>query len=204
MPSLTPVRARLCSAGFAHELLTDGRRPSLSLLAAKAIELDPRSVKAYYRRALSELAILNTKPAIADLKTVLSIDPNNTTARDQLSATQKLLRKIEFEKAIAVGDTESATARCKRLIADHACPVDKNYFGPLPQAPADETGSWTPTKEFVEGMVEWFKAGKALPRRLVWEIVLGCSALLRAEPSLVDVTVEKGCTVDVIGDTHGP
>lgn len=171
--------------------------------AAKAIELDPRAVKAYYRRALSQLAILNTKPAIADLKHVLSLEPSNVAARDQLAATQKLMRKIEFEKAISVGDTESASARCRRLISDHACPVDKDYTGPLPTAPVDETGSWTPTVEFVEGMVEWFKQGKTLPRRLVWEIVLGCSALLRAEPSLVDVTVEEGCTVDVIGDTHG-
>ena len=174
-----------------------------SLFAAKAIELDPRAVKAYYRRALSQLAILNTKPAISDLRAVLALEPSNTAARDQLTATIKLMRKIEFEKAISVGDTESASARCRRLIADHACPVEADYAGPRPQAPADETGSWTPTIEFVEGMVEWFKQGKTLPRRLVWEIVLGCSALLRAEPSLVDVTVEEGCTVDVIGDTHG-
>lgn len=52
-------------------------------------------------------------------------------------------------------------------------------------------------------MLEWFKSGKALPKRYVWEILLGCNAVLEKEESLVDMKLEEGMTCDVIGDTHG-
>lgn len=38
--------------------------------ASKAIELDPGYVKAYYRRALSLMAIVKNKEALKDFKTV--------------------------------------------------------------------------------------------------------------------------------------
>ncbi|KAF9507071.1 hypothetical protein BS47DRAFT_1304475, partial [Hydnum rufescens UP504] len=59
------------------------------------------------------------------------------------------------------------------------------------------------TKEFIDQMLEWFKSGKTLPKRYVWEIVLGCNAALSKEQSLTDIVLEKGVTCDVIGDTHG-
>ncbi len=39
--------------------------------ATKAIELDPSYVKAYYRRAMSNMAILKNKDALKDFKTVV-------------------------------------------------------------------------------------------------------------------------------------
>ena len=59
------------------------------------------------------------------------------------------------------------------------------------------------TKEFIGQMLEWFKSGKTLPRRYVWEIVLGCNAEMSKEQSLTEIVLEKGVTCDVIGDTHG-
>lgn len=59
------------------------------------------------------------------------------------------------------------------------------------------------TAEFVSGMIEWFKAGKALPKRYVWEIILGAHAHFEKEESLVEVDLEEGMTCDVIGDVHG-
>lgn len=52
--------------------------------ATKAIELDPKAVKAFYRRALSQLAVLHPRPAVADLKEVLKLEPSNAEARKQL------------------------------------------------------------------------------------------------------------------------
>lgn len=52
-------------------------------------------------------------------------------------------------------------------------------------------------------MIQWFKDGKSLPRRYVWEIVLGAYALFAAEESLVKLDLEEGMTCDVIGDVHG-
>lgn len=67
--------------------------------ATKAIELDARYVKAYYRRAVAQLAIMRPKAAVADFKKVVSLEPKNTTAKAQLDSTQKLVRRLEFEKA---------------------------------------------------------------------------------------------------------
>lgn len=52
-------------------------------------------------------------------------------------------------------------------------------------------------------MIEWFKNGKTLPRRFVWEIILGAYDLFAKGESLVDVTLNEGETLDVIGDVHG-
>ena len=52
-------------------------------------------------------------------------------------------------------------------------------------------------------MMKLFKDGKALPKRYVWEIALGAYSVFEKEPSLVELTVESGRSVDVIGDVHG-
>lgn len=48
-----------------------------------------------------------------------------------------------------------------------------------------------------------FKEGGALPKRYVWEIALGAYSAFEKEPSLVELTLESGKSVDVIGDVHG-
>jgi len=48
-----------------------------------------------------------------------------------------------------------------------------------------------------------FKDGNALPKRYVWEIVLGAYSVFEKERSLVELTLEGGKSVDVIGDVHG-
>jgi serine/threonine-protein phosphatase 5 len=52
-------------------------------------------------------------------------------------------------------------------------------------------------------MIQWFKDGKTIPRRYVWEIVLGAYAYFAQEESLVELELEEGVCVDVIGDVHG-
>lgn len=44
------------------------------------------------------MQILKPQSAIADFRKVLVIEPKNDTVRSQLASTQKLIRKIEFEK----------------------------------------------------------------------------------------------------------
>ena len=52
-------------------------------------------------------------------------------------------------------------------------------------------------------MLDWFKEGKTLPRRYVWEIALGAHDIFVQEESLVNLDLEDGMTIDVIGDVHG-
>ena len=52
-------------------------------------------------------------------------------------------------------------------------------------------------------MLTWFKEGKVLPKRFVWEVVLNTYDILLKEESLTDMPLEEGVICDVIGDTHG-
>lgn len=105
-------------------------------------------------------------------------------------------------QAIAVGETERASARCLRSIADGACALDNPHNVPLPIVPDDPKARYTPTKEFVEAMVETFKNGGKMPKRVVWEIILGVKSVVDAEASLVEIEVPKGVTCDIVGDSE--
>ena len=66
------------------------------------------------------------------------------------------------------------------------CDVDKAYAGPKLSVDAD--GKYIITLEFVRAMMEWFKDGKALPRRWV-----ECDSMLS---SYVGIDIAKVCMGD--------
>ena len=171
-------------------------------------------------RAMCHIQILKPQLAVVDLKKVLAIEPQNAQVRKELESTQKLIRKIEFEKAIEVEEEKSAVERCLEIIAEGApsslspvvlgsnsvyfkggCEVEKTYEGPKLEKVDD--GKYKITIEFIRSMIKWFKDGKTLPRRYAWEIILGAHDHFAKEESLVDVKVEKDVTINVIGDVHG-
>ncbi len=59
------------------------------------------------------------------------------------------------------------------------------------------------TLQFIKDMIEWFKDGKTLPKRYVWEIVIGAYERFMKEESLVNVDIPDNVTIDIIGDVHG-
>jgi serine/threonine-protein phosphatase 5 len=69
---------------------------------------------------MCHIQILKPQLAIADLKKVLALEPQNAQVRQELDSTQKLVRKIEFEKAIEVEEEKSAAERCLEIIAEGA------------------------------------------------------------------------------------
>lgn len=52
-------------------------------------------------------------------------------------------------------------------------------------------------------MIELFKNGGKLPKRVVWEIILGVKDIVDKERSMVQAEVGEGVVCDVVGDTHG-
>ncbi|GAA5930518.1 protein serine/threonine phosphatase [Sporobolomyces koalae] len=165
--------------------------------ATRAIELDERAVKAYFRRAIANLAVLKPKAALVDLKKVVQLEPGNVTAKSQLDATQKLIRRLAFEAAIASADEKPTSVKIEEQLAQDSPPIPSGYAGP--QLPADGK----PTAEFVDQLMEWFEKGNVLPLRLAYEIILGAYGVLKEEETLVEVEIPAGETIDVIGDTHG-
>lgn len=148
----------------------------------------------------------------------MSLDPQNGPAKLQLDATQKLLRRLQFEAAIAGKDEVptsqkvrfvvleplsqafvarhcrthlSARAQITDQLAAGGSPIEADYTGPR------LSSDGLPTAEFVDALIEWFKDGNVIPRRIAWQIVLGAFEKLKTEPSLVDVTVPEGETINV-------
>ena len=80
------------------------------------------------------------------------------------------------------------------------CDLDRDYSGPRLLF---EDGKYGVTLQFVREMIQWFKDGKTLPKRYVWEIALGAHKTFASEESLIEVLIKDGVTVDVIGDVHG-
>ncbi|KAF9244961.1 phosphoprotein phosphatase [Melanogaster broomeanus] len=169
--------------------------------ASKAVQVDPKYAKAYYRRATCYLQIAKPQLAVADFKKVVALEPKNELVKSQLTATQKLVRKIEFEKAIELEEEKNPVERCLEIIAEGGCDVESDYAGP--KLNTTEDGKYTITHAFILKMIDWFKQGKKLPRRYAWEIVLGAHANFVKEDSLVNLDLEDGETCDVIGDVHG-
>ncbi|KAI0093249.1 Metallo-dependent phosphatase-like protein [Irpex rosettiformis] len=169
--------------------------------ASAAIELDPKYAKAYYRRATCYLQTLKYKQAIADFKKLLQLEPGNQLVRTQLDSTQKILRKTEFEKAIEVEEEKNAVERCLEIITEGGCDLDKTYDGP--KLPTTENGQYHMSRDFIHQMFEYFKEGKTLPKRYVWEIIIGAHNAFVKEESLVTLDLEEGVDCDVIGDVHG-
>ncbi|KAK2765978.1 hypothetical protein FQN54_007493 [Arachnomyces sp. PD_36] len=159
--------------------------------ASKAIELDASYVKAYWRRAIANTAILNSRAALKDFKTVVRKMPNDREAKLRLAECEKLVRRIEFEKAIEVSDPPSAFEGLDL----ESMVVDDSYDG----VRLDKEM----TQEFIDDMIHRFKNGKTLHKRYVFQIIREVRNVVYEEPTMVEVQVEKGKKLTVCGDTHG-
>ncbi|KAL1306561.1 hypothetical protein AAFC00_005249 [Neodothiora populina] len=159
--------------------------------ATKAIELDSNFVKAYYRRAVANTAILRHADAIHDWKVVVKKQPNDKTAKLQHDACQKVVKRDAFLKAIEVSDAPSAL---EGLDLDNMV-VDDSYDG---MKLGDKM-----TQEFVDDMIQRFKDGKAIHKKYVYQILVAVTNIVYEEPTMVEVQVEKDRQLTVCGDTHG-
>ncbi|KAF8428683.1 Metallo-dependent phosphatase-like protein [Tirmania nivea] len=161
--------------------------------ATKAIELNPGYVKAYYRRAISNMAIMKSKQALKDFRTVAKQAPNDKDAALKLAECEKLVKRLNFEKAIEVEEVPSPSAGLD--IAGMA--VEDSYNGARLEEGVDMTHG------FIEDMIERFKTGKKLHKKYVYHIIVKAKDFFYAEPTMPEVTVEKGNTLTICGDTHG-
>ncbi|RMZ75308.1 hypothetical protein DV738_g5543, partial [Chaetothyriales sp. CBS 135597] len=159
--------------------------------ATKAIELDKNYTKAYWRRAIANTAILNSQDALRDFKTVVKKDPNNKDAKLKLADCEKLIKKMNFLKAIEVSDPPSAF---EGLDID-SIQVEQTYDG------VRLNGEMT--QEFIDDMIQRFKNGKRIHKRYVYQIIKSVRDIVYAEPTMPEVEVQPGTRLTVCGDTHG-
>jgi serine/threonine-protein phosphatase 5 len=159
--------------------------------ADTAIELDPNNVKAYYRRASANTAILKHREALRDWKLVVKKAPNDANAKLRMAECDKVVKRDAFLKAIEVEDAPSAA---EGLDLEHMA-VDPSYDGA-------KLGDKM-TLEFVEDMIERFKNGKKLAKKYVYQIIIAVMDIVKKEPTMVEHDVADGQEITVCGDTHG-
>ncbi|KAG1439082.1 hypothetical protein G6F56_012409 [Rhizopus delemar] len=87
----------------------------------KALLVDPNFTKANYRRASANMALGKFKEALKDLKIVSKRAPGDKDAKSKLDECAKIVRRIEFEKAIEHNES-------KRSVADT---LDVNSIGKI-------------------------------------------------------------------------
>ena len=140
---------------------------------------------------MANTAILKSKDALRDFKTVVKKEPNNKDAKLKLSECEKIVRRIEFLHAIEVVDAPSAF---EGLDIDSIA-IDKGYDGA-------ELGD-TMTQEFIDDMISRFKTGKKIHRKYVYQIIAAVNKIVYDEPTMVEMEVCDGDKLTVCGDTHG-
>ena len=177
--------------------------------ATKAIELDSNNVKvmytfddfggfetdnldqAYYRRAVANTAILHHSDALRDWKIVVKKKPGDKLAQTQYDLCSKAVKRDAFLKAIEVQDEASAA---EGLNLD-AMIVEEEYDGVRLES--------VMTESFIDDMIQRFRDGKKIHKKYVFQIILAVTNIVKDEPTMVEMEIEKGRKLTVCGDTHG-
>ena len=169
--------------------------------AEEAIKLDPAFIKAYYRRASANMALNKLKLSLRDFKTVVKYVPRDPDARAKMSEVEKIIKKVEFEKALSYDELKKSVLESLNI---DAIVVDDSYDGVRWEA-VDSSISL----EFVQGMIDMFEQQKKLHRKYVYMILRSAKQTFEALSSVVDIKIpvnESGTesgVLTVCGDVHG-
>ena len=128
---------------------------------------------------------------------VVKVCPNDKDALAKLNECQKIVKRIAFEKAIAVDDTKKSAFDLVDIEAMRKSSVESDYKGPK----LDENHQVT--LEFVTELIEHYRAQKTLHKKFAYEILFQIYQFFKQQPSLIDVKVEDECKFTICGDIHG-
>lgn len=161
--------------------------------ASTAIQLDPSYVKGFYRRAGANMALGKFKLALKDLETVTKARPSDKDAKAKYLECSKIVKKIAFEKAIAVDEVKKSVAESIHL---ESMGVEDDYNGP-------ELEDNRVTLNFVQELMQAYKEQKKLHRRYAYKILLDVKEYFSTQPTLVQVDIADNQKFTVCGDIHG-
>jgi len=161
--------------------------------ANKAIDLDPKYLKAYYRRASASMAMGKFKEALRDYELVAKHKSNDPDLRKKLTECRKIVKQKAFERAIAGDDKDSSNP----VPSFEDITIEDSYPGPkLPD-------NGKPTRDFMLDLEKTFKDQKKLHKRYILQMLKVAMDQFQKQPTLVDLTVPDNGKITVCGDTHG-
>lgn len=170
-----------------------------------ALAADAGFVKAHYRKGVALMALVRHREAQQCFKKILEKLPNDRLTLANHKQCVSYLKKEAFEKAIA-GD---APALVIGELDFEGMLVEKTWEGPSLEV--SKTGIVEGLDlEYLRYMIRHFKNGGKLPKKHVFAIIATVTRLLKAEPTLVEVSpahkqlgLDGAAKVTVVGDTHG-
>ncbi|CAM6092853.1 unnamed protein product [Calypogeia fissa] len=173
---------------FAHTKLEE--YGSAILDATHSIELNAKYIKGYYRRGAAYLAMGKLKEALRDFRQVAKIVPKDPDATKKLRECEKAVAKSKFEEAIAL-EWHSAAA----TVDYHTIEVEDSYQG----ARIEDSINL----DFIKKMMEDFKNQKQVHKRYAFQLLQEILPVLKAMPTLVDITIPEKGHFTICGDIHG-
>lgn len=187
----------------------------------ESIKLDKNYLKAYYRRSVSNFAILEYKKALNDIKLVLKIHKNDKNALLLEKEIIKFINQIKFENAISIDENLSIINN----LDFNSMIIEKNYTGELldieienlPLSSDNNTDNINKNNNqivkiknlnlnFINKMIELFKKNEFLPKKYVFAIISCVNQIFLNENSLVEIEIDENKgeeLITVVGDTHG-
>ncbi|XP_058812985.1 serine/threonine-protein phosphatase 5 [Topomyia yanbarensis] len=162
--------------------------------AVQAIKCNPAYLKGYYRRAGAHMALGKFKLALQDLEFVAKRCPGDKDAQLKYTECNKVVKKMAFERAIAVDKQEkSLLEMCRDL---ESATIEADYEGP-------KLEDGKVTLDFMKCLMEWYKNEKKLHKNFAYRILCEVESLFKKQPSLVDIVVPDESKFTVCGDIHG-
>lgn len=174
--------------------------------------MDPKYIKAYYRRGSANFALGKLKTALKDFKAVAAIIPKDADAQKKLKACDRAVKEEAFLKAIESEGDSDVSVDADSIV------VEPSYSGP--RLVPDCNGNITITGEFAQEVISYFKDQKRLHRKYVLQVLAAAVRYFEGVPSLLrlylptepqrglpgvtaDTPVSVTGTFTVCGDTHG-
>lgn len=167
--------------------------------ANKSLELDPRYIKGYYRRASAYLALGKFKLALKDYEYVIKVCPDDRDAQNKFKECDKINRRLAFEKAISIDETLAKKSALDQIDIEHLrrSNADHDYKGPR------LGNDHRVTPEFCVELMEHFRQQRVLHKKFAYEILFQIHAYFKQQPTLVDIDVPDGAKFTICGDVHG-
>lgn len=188
-----------------------------------ALKVDPGFIKAYYRKGVSLMALLNYKEAQTNFKIILQKVPGDRATQENFKQCGNYLKKQAFERAIAGDDKTSVIYS----VDYDGMLVEKSWTGPELDISPKKAASGEVSVDiqglnldYLKYMIQLFKDGGKLPKKHVFAIVAKVHEICRREQAMVEISLphskrgaspanndeivlENGTKVTVVGDTHG-
>jgi len=142
------------AAAFAH---IEEHERSVEM-SHKAIEINPSFTKAYYRRAVSLMALGEFKRAFKDLSLVYQVTPDDVNVKKKMSECEKLNIQRNFAAALRVDQFDLDENAISKL------EIPECYNGPRLDSFSEVSSA------FVYELIEWFKLEHRLSVKVAYMV----------------------------------